>query len=636
MGDSDMTGHKGSAAQADLDSVLIQASDTQLVDFTRSGSVEAFEELWHRHSALGLVAAKADAGDLGEQVNERAWSRILSEIQAGVDPSGPFRPYLYATLREEATGISSPEYAPRSKMSEAFASLPARWQDVLWYRDVEQMNPEEAGVITGLTPTTIATIQPRARRGLTSAWAQINAETAETGECRWVRERSRAFAKKTLPEGDMAAIESHVVGCPDCRTVLATARSMGTQAPKILLATVAGAASSTALAQYMSIHGPILINNDHLPASVIAGFASRTSFTPAQPVIPSPGVGSRVGTTAAASTGTAVGAGVAAGTVVVSTADTSEAASSLAEEVPVAAIAKYQPVVALMDEDEEETRRRGFLWWLFPLLVALALIAGIVWLAVTHPWDGDLGFTPSPTPSATATEIESEDPTPIETPTPTEEPTVSETPSASPEPAPEPPPATTPPPPRPTAAPTTSRPPTTAPPVPAPEPAASSASIGSIDGGPSGMYFPIIRGTAEPGDTITVTIGNTNYTVTADARGSWMVSGPFTGLSSGTQTVTAYGKSNTTPYTSTFELAPPPTMSVASTPSGINLSLQGIPNSNVQVMIDGTKTVPLKLDGGGNYFGPLSLLPGDHTIIAKYQSGNRQGLSFGPVKVRVS
>jgi hypothetical protein len=150
------------------------------------------------------------------------------------------------------------------------------------------------------------------------------------------------------------------------------------------------------------------------------------------------------------------------------------------------------------------------------------------------------------------------------------------------------------------------------------------------------MYFPIIRGTAEPGDTITVTIGNTNYTVTADARGSWMVSGPFTGLSSGTQTVTAYGKSNTTPYTSTFELAPPPTMSVASTPSGINLSLQGIPNSNVQVMIDGTKTVPLKLDGGGNYFGPLSLLPGDHTIIAKYQSGNRQGLSFGPVKVRVS
>ena len=150
------------------------------------------------------------------------------------------------------------------------------------------------------------------------------------------------------------------------------------------------------------------------------------------------------------------------------------------------------------------------------------------------------------------------------------------------------------------------------------------------------MYFPVIRGMAEPGDTITATVGNTNYTVTADARGAWMVSGPFTGLSSGHQTLTVRGTSNATPTISNFELAPPPTMSIASTPSGINLSLRGLPNASVQIMLDGTKTVPLKLDGGGNYFGPLSLTPGDHSVTAKYQSGNRQGLSYGPLSVTVS
>ena len=279
-------------------------------------------------------------------------------------------------------------------------------------------------------------------------------------------------------------------------------------------------------------------------------------------------------------------------------------------------------------EDEEKKKRRGLILWLIPLILALALIAGLIWLVAAQPWNPVV--TPTPTPTTTSASTPEVTPTPEPTPTPTPE--ITPTPTPTPEPT-----TTAPPPSTTQPAATTSKPPATKPATTAPattapastKPAttapggAAAAKISSIDAGPSGMYFPIIRGTGEPGDTISISVGNSSTTVTVDAKGKWMASG-FESLSPGNHKVTVRGKQNSTASSSSFTLASL-NASISSTAAGANVTLRGVSGGLVQVIIDGSKSLPFKLDGSGSAFGELSLLPGQHSISVRYQDGARTG-----------
>ncbi len=99
----------------------------------------------------------------------------LSGDPEGRRPTGSFRAYLFTSIRNTAAGWgrarreapideldtvadpSSTEQATndaldRSLSAQAFRSLPSRWQEVLWYSEIEQMNPAEIAPLLGMTP----------------------------------------------------------------------------------------------------------------------------------------------------------------------------------------------------------------------------------------------------------------------------------------------------------------------------------------------------------------------------------------------------------------------------------------------------------------------------------------------------
>ena len=595
MGDSDIV-----TAEQDTTAVeeMLDLSDAELIENTRTGSIAAFEELWQRHSVFGLIVARAEAGENADAVNNEAWSRILRQILDKVETHTAFRPYLYSAIREAATDYTVPADSPDTRMAEAFSSLPARWQEVLWYHNIEKMAPDDVIFLTGIPADTIEATQSRARKGLTTAWLTTNADHAPEGsDCRWVREHSRAFIKKTLPQHDVDTIERHLASCTECRSVLATAGAMGPRAPKMLLSAMAGAAGAAALTSYLASNGPIVINEDPLPEPVISAFFALSAPS-APPVELAP--------------------------------------------IPVVAVEPETPPVppeqlpSTYVEQEHNRRRKGAFW--IALLIALALIAAIIAVAVlgskNTPAPGPAtsnepvasasvrpsasaapSVQPSSQPSAVPSTQPSEEPTQALEPT---EPAVEPTEAAAEQPVQAPPTQAAAPPVAPVTQPAVPQPPAVVYQV---------ASIRSIDTGSGGVLYPRIAGTSEPGDTITVTINGNSFTTRADAAGNWSLT-PTSGLVSGTQTVTASASSNSAPVTSSFTLASPPRISVATT----SLTISGVPGASVQVTIDQTTQV-IVLDGSGQYVSVLKLGPGDHSVSGRYFADGRSGPGTGTIKV---
>src|SRR5690606_3901578 len=96
-------------------------SDEELISATREGNTDAYAELWKRHSAAALRAARqftsvAAADDLVAE----AYLRILVVLQDGRGPTGAFRPYLFVTIRNLAIQVSR---APRTDTVEDFDQL---------------------------------------------------------------------------------------------------------------------------------------------------------------------------------------------------------------------------------------------------------------------------------------------------------------------------------------------------------------------------------------------------------------------------------------------------------------------------------------------------------------------------------
>ena len=606
MGDSDIV-----TAEQDTPAVeeMLDLSDADLIENTRSGSIAAFEELWQRHSVFGLIVAKAEAGENADSVNTEAWSRILRQILDKVEAHTAFRPYLYSTIREAATDYTVPTDSPDTRMAEAYSSLPTRWQEVLWYRNVEKMAPDDVIFLTGIPADAIETTQSRARKGLTAAWLTTNANHAPEGsDCRWVREHSRAFIKKTLPQSDVDTVERHLASCTECRSVLATANAMGPRAPKMLLEAMAGTAGAAALTSYLDANGPIVINEDPLPEPVIASFFSLSapSAAPASPA-------------------------AAAELPPVAVAPVPMAAVSVAE--PVKPPVPPEQLPSTYVEQEHNRRRKGAFW--IALLIALALIAAIIAVAVIGSRDTPApGPTESNEPAASASVVPSAStepsvqPSPVPSTEPATEPSEDVTQAEEPsEPAEEP-----------AAEPTeqanqqVAAPPAAPPAQPAaPQPPAQvyqAVSIQSIDTGTGNVLYPKISGKAEPGDTVSVSINSSTFTTRADATGSWSLT-PTSGLQSGTQTVTAWGSLNSSATTSSFPLASPPQPSVSKT----WLRISGVSGASVKVTIDQNSDV-ISLDGSGKYEAVLSLGPGNHTVSVQYSAGGRYGPS-STVKVTV-
>ena len=170
--------------------------DADLIAASRAGDAAAYDTLYRRHVASAhslarqLVRNRAEADD----VVAETFAKILDLLHRGGGPDDAFRPYLLTAVRRSAydrhraerrqlvtdemetfdrgVPFADPAVADleRTMIARAFASLPERWQAVLWHTEVEGARPADVAPLLGLTANGVAALAYRAREGLRQAY----------------------------------------------------------------------------------------------------------------------------------------------------------------------------------------------------------------------------------------------------------------------------------------------------------------------------------------------------------------------------------------------------------------------------------------------------------------------------------
>jgi RNA polymerase sigma factor (sigma-70 family) len=256
--------------------------DADLIARARDGHTDAFAELWRRHSRAGVTVARSYTSSFDpEDLVAEAFAKIFQIVRNGGGPQGAFRPYLFTTIRntaaswgrsrnetpiEDADQIEDVNFSEentlaaldRSLTAKAFRSLPTRWQEALWYSEVESMTPQEIAPLLGMKANAVAALTYRAREGLRQAWIQAHLlSVPEDSEHRWTIDHLGGYARHTLGKRDTARIDEHLEECAKCSIVAAEAQDVGSRLALVLLPIAAGVAGATGYAAWMqtAAHG---------------------------------------------------------------------------------------------------------------------------------------------------------------------------------------------------------------------------------------------------------------------------------------------------------------------------------------------------------------------------------------------
>ncbi|MBH0009864.1 sigma-70 family RNA polymerase sigma factor [Salinibacterium sp. SWN1162] len=242
----------------------LTTSDEQLLAQARTGVQNAFAELWSRHYRSGICVARQYTSIDADDLVSESFARIYQRVLAGGGPQGAFRPYLYTTIRNLAStwGAASREVQvdeiadfedpstlddpiaialDHSLTAKAFRELPERWQSVLWYTEVEGMDPHEVAPLLGMSANSVAALSYRAREGLRKAWLQahINDATA-SGDCRWAMSKFGEHARKSLNARDAKKIGSHLASCARCAIVCEEVDEVGSRLALVMIPMLLG------------------------------------------------------------------------------------------------------------------------------------------------------------------------------------------------------------------------------------------------------------------------------------------------------------------------------------------------------------------------------------------------------------
>lgn len=261
---------------SEQDGTETTTSDQALVEATRAGDQRAFAELWRRHYRSGARVARQftssiDADDLVAE----AYTRIYQRVLAGGGPTGAFRPYLYTTIRniastwgaarhdvqvdditefEDPTTTEDPAAVAldRTLTVRAFRTLPDRWQSVLWYTEVEGMDPHEVAPLMGMTANGVAALSYRAREGLRKAWLQAHISAATgSGECQWAMSKLGDHTRKGLGARDKDRMEFHLATCAKCSIISEEVGEVGSRLALVMVPLLlGGVAGGTFLASF--------------------------------------------------------------------------------------------------------------------------------------------------------------------------------------------------------------------------------------------------------------------------------------------------------------------------------------------------------------------------------------------------
>ena len=218
--------------------------DAELISAVRGGDVDAYGELFARHvdSARRLARQLAGPGDADDLVSD-AFTKVLLVLQRGGGPDLAFRAYLLTAVRRlhvdrlrsgarlRSVGDLTPfdpglpfhdtavEGFENAAAARAFASLPERWQMVLWHTEVEQQKPADIAPLLGMSANSVSALAYRAREGLRQAFLSQHAVDPDDVDCAWTRDHLGAHIRGGLSRRDAARVDDHIEGCRACAAV---------------------------------------------------------------------------------------------------------------------------------------------------------------------------------------------------------------------------------------------------------------------------------------------------------------------------------------------------------------------------------------------------------------------------------
>ncbi len=218
-----------------------ELSDAELISSVRGGDVSSYGDLFarHRDAATRLARQLVSQSDADDLVSE-AFAKVLNVLLAGGGPDVAFRAYLLTAVRRlhvdkiRATNRAMPtdDLTPYDEgepfkdtviagfeggaAARAYASLPERWQLVLWHLEVEGQKPAEIAPLLGMTPNSVSALAYRAREGLRQAYLQMHSADLTDADCRWTHDKLGAYVRKGLSRRDAAKVEEHLRNCRKC------------------------------------------------------------------------------------------------------------------------------------------------------------------------------------------------------------------------------------------------------------------------------------------------------------------------------------------------------------------------------------------------------------------------------------
>ncbi|WP_197522444.1 sigma-70 family RNA polymerase sigma factor [Occultella aeris] len=227
-----------------------EESDESILAEVRAGHVAVFAVLYDRYRDQAIRSAKRNgAGEHAEDAVQDAFVGVLRAIRSGGGPTQGFPPYLFGALRnaaidrsrrvgeipvddlDDVAGVVGPmvvadasdDVLDRGIVTDAFKSLPARWQQVLWLTEVEGYGPAALSEEMGIKPTAVAVLASRARSGFRSAWLQAHVGAGRRAdlpaECAKIVPQLGDYETGRLTARRRLAVQNHLQGCVDCSAV---------------------------------------------------------------------------------------------------------------------------------------------------------------------------------------------------------------------------------------------------------------------------------------------------------------------------------------------------------------------------------------------------------------------------------
>ena len=186
---------------------------------------------------------------------------------------------------------------------------------MLWYTEVEGMDPHEVAPIMGITANSVAALSYRAREGLRKAWLQAHiSDATASGECQWTMAHLGDHIRNGLSTRDAERMTDHLEDCAKCTIVSEEVDEVGSHLAivmlPLLLGGVVGGTLLSQLAQPSSSMAAELIpampqaveavaGGTAVAAPVIAGALSMGASTSTGMVVGGLAVAAVLGTTIA-------------------------------------------------------------------------------------------------------------------------------------------------------------------------------------------------------------------------------------------------------------------------------------------------------------------------------------------------